>query len=133
MKKFIPFASALALPALAFAQTRPDFTYLESTFNAGKGVLSGAINVIMILAFVYFLWTVIQFIRAEAGKKADARTNMIYAIIGLFVMTSVWGIVGILRQTTQAGQGGQGTITCPPGTTAQQVTGANGLRTVVCY
>lgn len=122
MKKFIPFASVLALPALAFAQ---DFTYLNNVFNAGKGVLSGAINVIMILAFVYFLWTVIQFIKADAGKKADARTNMIYAIIGLFVMTSVWGIIGILRQTTQAGQGGSGAITCPPGTTAR--TTPNGI------
>lgn len=116
MKKFIPFAIVLALPTLAFAQ---DFTYLNNVFNAGKGVLGGLINVIMILAFVWFLWTVIGFIRAEPGKKGDARTQMIYAIIGLFIMTSVWGIIGILRQTTQAGQGGSGAITCPPGTTAK--------------
>jgi len=119
MKKFISLASMLALPALAFAQTAPNFTYFESAFNAGKGLLGGLINVLMILAFVYFLWKVIQFITADAAKKADARTNMIYAIIGLFIMTSVWGIIGILRQTTQAGQGGSGAITCPPGTSAK--------------
>lgn len=117
MKKFIPLASVLALPALAFAQTLPNFTYIESAFNAGKVVLGGLINVLMIGAFLWFLWTVITFITADAAKKKEAREKMLWGIVGLFIMTSVWGIIGILRQTTQAGQGGTGALTCPPGTT----------------
>ncbi len=131
MKKFIPLASMLALPALAFAQ---NFDYINNVFNAGKGALGGLINVIMIGAFVYFLWTVITFMRADPAKKGDARTQMIYGIIGLFIMTSIWGIVGILRQTTQAGQGGTGAITCPPGTSPRTVVNpVNGISSTGCY
>jgi hypothetical protein len=118
MKKFIPLASMLAIPALAFAQTLPNFTYIESAFNAGKGVLGGLINVLMIGAFLWFLWTVIGFITAKEDKdRTEKRKQMLWGIVGLFVMTSVWGIIGILRQTTQAGSGGTGSLTCPPGTT----------------
>ncbi len=114
MKKFIPLASVLALPVLAFAQ---DFTYVNNVFSAGKGVLGGLINILMIGAFLWFLWTVVVFMKADAAKKAEARDRMLWGILGLFIMTSVWGIIGILRQTTQAGQGGTGALTCPPGTT----------------
>jgi hypothetical protein len=42
-----------------------------------------------------FLWGVIQYITAGADeeKRAGARNYMIYGIIGLFVLVSVWALV----------------------------------------
>jgi len=53
------------------------------------------------LAFVMFMWGVIQFVinTSDTAKKEDGRKYMIWGIIGIFVMVSVWGIVKLLTGT----------------------------------
>jgi len=55
---------------------------------------------IFTLAFVVFLWGVFKFIRASEQKDKDEGKQFIYmGLIGLFVMTSVWGILKIFSNT----------------------------------
>ena len=52
------------------------------------------------LAFVYFLWGMYTYIKAASTEgKEGARETIIYGIIGLFVIVSVWGLVNLLNTT----------------------------------
>jgi hypothetical protein len=59
------------------------------------------IPLIFALALVMFIWGVVQFVinSDEEAKKEKGRQFMIWGIIGLTVMVSVWGLVGVLGST----------------------------------
>jgi len=59
------------------------------------------IPLIFALAIVLFVWGVVQYVinDNEEAKKARGRQFMIWGIIGITVMVSVWGLVGILGNT----------------------------------
>lgn len=58
------------------------------------------IPLLFMLAFAYFLWGVVKFIRDGDNEKArtEGRKTIIYGIISLAVIVSVWGIIGLARQ-----------------------------------
>lgn len=53
------------------------------------------------LATVGFIWGVIQMVinPEDAEKRKQGKQYMIWGLIGLFVMLSVWGLVAILTAT----------------------------------
>lgn len=59
------------------------------------------IPLIFSLALVMFVWGVVQYVinSSEEAKKEKGRQFMIWGIIALAVMISVWGLVGILSST----------------------------------
>ncbi len=62
-------------------------------------IINPLVPVLMAVAVLAFLWGVFTFIRAEGDNKKKAKDFIIYGIIGLFVMVSVWGLVNILQYT----------------------------------
>lgn len=67
-----------------------------------KCVIAAAIiPLIFTLAFLYFLWGMVMFIKgADDVKKREESKKFIYwGIIGLTVMVAVWGIVQIVTST----------------------------------
>ncbi len=63
-------------------------------------IVIGIIPLIFAAAFVVFLWGVLKFMAArDAPKQAEAKQLIIAGLIGLFVMTSVWGILKIVSTT----------------------------------
>ncbi len=56
---------------------------------------------IFVLAIVMFVWGVVQYVinNDEEAKKAKGKQFMIWGIIGLTVMVSVWGLVRIVGKT----------------------------------
>jgi len=67
----------------------------------GKAIdffLFGFIPFIIALALVVFLWGTAKYI-FNSGDDAQRKSGielMVYGLIGLFVMVSVWGLVGLL-------------------------------------
>ena len=59
------------------------------------------IPLIFALAVAMFVWGVVQFVinSDEEAKKAKGKQFMLWGIIALAVMVSVWGLVGILSAT----------------------------------
>lgn len=53
------------------------------------------------LALFWFLYGVVEYIRSvgDQKKREDGRWMMVYGIIGLTVMVSVWALVNIVRYT----------------------------------
>lgn len=65
------------------------------------GNLMGLIPVLVLVAVVTFIAGILQFLSAgdDAEKRQSGRKVMIYGIIILFVMVSIWGFVNILTQS----------------------------------
>ncbi len=48
-------------------------------------------------ALLFFFWGVAQYIRNAGEAKDEAKKVMTWGVIALFVMSSVWGLVTLLR------------------------------------
>ncbi|HEU0081212.1 MAG TPA: pilin [Candidatus Paceibacterota bacterium] len=98
MKKFGIMAAASAmLPVSAFAA---DIRNLDSIFLFIKNILNTVLPLIIAAAVVYFVWGMFQlFLAGDEEKHEKAKTTVIYGVIAIFVMVSVWGLVNILANT----------------------------------
>ena len=111
MKRILASIAVGVMPLVALAQVGVNTTYNGQTGVGGlmkwfSGILSLAVPLIISLAVVWFIWNVFQF--AVAGNeedKAKAKTQMIWGLVGIFVMVSVWGLIGILSSTFNLGTG----------------------------
>lgn len=94
----VGFAGALVFaPFLAFAAT------LGDVLNTIGNLVGTATPIVVALALVFFFWGLGQLIlnSGDEGKRKEAISIMIYGIIALFVMVSIWGIVNVLQSTFQ--------------------------------
>lgn len=86
-------------PMIAFAQQTGG---IRNLVREAGGLIQGLIPIVIGLAVLVFLWGVLKYVIAsdDAGKE-QGRSFMLWGIIALFVMVSVWGLVNILRETLQ--------------------------------
>ncbi|MEK7647164.1 MAG: pilin [Patescibacteria group bacterium] len=105
--RLIPVGLAI-LPLAASAATATDL------ITTVQGILNALIPLFMVIATVVFLWGVVRYITSagEDEKVKEAKNFIMYGLIGLFVMVSVWGLVGVLVSTFGVG-GGSGGIQPP--------------------
>lgn len=99
-RHFAVAAGTIALfvfPLVTFAQQRSG---LQNLVSQAGGLIQGLIPIVIGLGVLVFLWGILQYVLAddESGKE-KGRTFMLWGIIALFVMVSVWGLVNILRET----------------------------------
>ncbi len=98
MKKF-GFILALSL-ALPLAASAADVSNLNAIVTFIQNLLNTILPLIIAAAVVYFVWGMFQVLRADdEEKKKKAQTTVIYGVISIFVMVSIWGLVNILSNT----------------------------------
>ncbi len=95
IKKFIPVGLILT-PFLAMADAN-----IPQIINDMIHYLNLLIPLVIGIAVVVFLFGVVKYITsgADETKRKEARSVMIFGIIGIFVMISIWGLVNILIST----------------------------------
>jgi len=99
MKKFGLIAASLALPVFAGAQA-VNTSYIDSILISIQRILNLALPIIIAAAVVYFIYGIARYVMSGSDDaKAAAKDKIIYGIVGLFVMISVWGLVNILVRT----------------------------------
>lgn len=99
MKKFLAITASALTPMLALAQYTPN-QGITGLFLLLGSWLKLALPLLISLAVVYFVWQVFKYaVAGDEEAKAQAKTQMIWGIGGIFVMVSVWGLVGILQST----------------------------------
>lgn len=119
MKKFIAIVSGLAFlsPAFAFAQTLTDINSVSNkATNIGGLVISLAIS----LSVIWIIISVVRYL--IAGGEEDRKKGgmaILWGVVGLFVILSIWGLVNILRNSFKT----------DPGTTSSDVTNVQNLPT----
>ena len=108
MKKIIFPVATFALPVVALAAT------VNSVINQVQDILNLVIPILITLAVIYFFWGLANYIlgAGDEGKREEGRNIMIWGIIALFVMVSVWGLIGLIGSTfgITPGQSGAGYI-----------------------
>ena len=107
MKKYIPATIISALPFIAFAQT------LDNVFITIQNLLNLVIPILITLAVVLFFWGLAKYIWSEGEDKEGGKNIMIWGLVALFIMVSVWGILSLFGNTFNIQQGGSGSNLIP--------------------
>ena len=98
MKKFVPYLFStvilVAFPLFAHAQSISDL------LTRMKGWLGTITPIVSGLALLAFFWGLARFIYGQANgqeKLVEAgRKLMLWGVIALFIMFSIWGIISVL-------------------------------------
>ena len=112
MKKVIALG-VLFTPFMAFAQLSQGTRNVTGLVAFLKDALNTATALILAAAVVFFLWNVFKFVMSAGDEEArkKSQSGIIYGIIGIAVMVSIYGLVNFLTAST--GLGGQGTLNAP--------------------
>lgn len=111
MKKVIAFG--LVFTPLLLLAVGP-ISDVRSLFDIVKGWMSMLTTIIFGAAVLYFLYGVFNFITnsADAAKREEGRMQIIWGVIGLTVMASIYGLIAFLGSST-VGLGGNAGVTAP--------------------
>lgn len=78
------------------------FGSITEILNYFTCLISGSVvPLLMSIATIMFIWGVIQYVinAEDSTKREEGRNFIIWGIIGLFVLVSIWGIVKLLTVT----------------------------------
>ena len=110
MKKFVKIviAAMSTLPMFALAVDA------SAIVDSLKTALTNVPALIIAVALIYFLTGVYKYASGGDEKtRGDAKFMIVYGLVALFVMTAVWGLVGVIGETV--GITGGGTAPAAPG------------------
>lgn len=113
MKKIIAFGVSFA-PFLASAQLAGTAgTNIDTLVAWMKAAMSTATTLILGAAVVFLVWNIFGFVMAAGDEEArkEKRAGIIYGVIGVAVMVSIYGLVAFL--TSSAGLSSGSTLTAP--------------------
>lgn len=87
----------MTVPFVVSAQVT-DFKSLMQLF---ANMLGSIIGVLYMVAFVAFFWGIGVFIlnTNDDKKRGEGKAWMFWSVIALFVMITIWGLVGLLVNT----------------------------------
>lgn len=98
MKNILIIVSSLTLfPLMVSAQF--DGSDAESLFVSAHSLITGRIIPLFIaLALTYTIYSVVQFMAAsdDSQQREEKKQQIFWGIIGLFVITSIWGLIAII-------------------------------------
>lgn len=103
--KKIALASLAFMPVIASAQASAG--RITNLLGVIRDVMNFIIPLLITAGVIYFVWGVVQYIMNAGDEKARevGRNKMVYGIIGLFVIVSMWGLVQFVGDTTGIGGG----------------------------
>ncbi len=95
--RLLTYASiaSLLLPVVTFAQN------IQSLFLLFSNLLNALIGMLITVAIVVFFWGLIRYLLHD-GASEDAHKGvyqMIWGIVAIFVMVSIWGLIALLQRT----------------------------------
>lgn len=94
-KFYIPLFIFFIMPATALAFPTNLTGVVDMLVDIGLKIipLLGAV------AFLVFIWGVGRFIRSAGNEKEikDSKNILIWGVVGLFILVTIWGIMSFLR------------------------------------
>lgn len=96
--------SLLLLPYPALAQSTVQrngskINSLSALVNLLLGLLNSVVPLLFSAAILFFLYNTYLFVAADPKTRASAKWGIVEALIGLFVMFSVYGLINVISQT----------------------------------
>jgi hypothetical protein len=106
MKKLALVIGALVFPLVSFAQDT-NLTSFTSLSTGLASIVKTLIPVAFGLAVLFFFWGLATYIIGKDQDKEVAKKRMIWGVIAIFIMSSIWGIVGFISGTLGVGNSTQ--------------------------
>jgi hypothetical protein len=110
LKKLAITVGVLALPLTSFAALSNVYGLVGDISK----IVNSAIPILFALALLGFFYGLVKFIFGKEEDKAAAKKTMIWGVIALFVMASVWGLVSYLGTALGVNQDSAPTTTLVP-------------------
>jgi hypothetical protein len=99
MKKYLLILAPLAVPFIANAQADA-FSLVQQLVNQAGGLVNTALPVVFGLAILAFFWGIARYVFAQSTDgKVDGKNVMIWSLVAIFVMTSLYGIITLAQST----------------------------------
>lgn len=100
MKKLALIVGALALPIVSFAQgTTGNFSVFEGLVGSLGRIITSLVPIVFTLGLLVFFWGLVRYIFGADHDKEVAKKTMLWGVVALFVMASVWGLVAFIGRT----------------------------------
>ena len=106
MKKYAAAIPLIALTAPFLASAQLD--NITDLLDAINDIIETLVPIAVTLAVLFFFWGLAQFILNSGSDdaKAEGKNKMIWGIVALFVIVSIWGLVGFIGSALGINQGG---------------------------
>lgn len=97
--------SAVSQPIAQATQVPQTSSYVPRLGVTGLFTLAGSwlkmlLPIVISLAIVLFIWNVFQYAIVDTeSEKTMLKTQIVWGIVAIFVMVSIWGLVAILQST----------------------------------
>ncbi len=99
----ILLALAMMMPSVAAAAPRTFKDLADQWVN----IINAGIGIALTLGIVvYFYGIITTFRNSKGGFTNEYRNQLLWGLLALFVMFSVWGILGLIRNTLFGGGAG---------------------------
>jgi hypothetical protein len=132
MKKFIISLGFTFAPVVALAQAAPATLPVVNDANGLLvrfiSVLNVVTYILVALAVLFIVYNVVWYIikPSSSEEKGTHGMNILWGIVGLFIIVSIWGLVNILTNTVKTNPGRQpipnaGNVTENGGIPANQI------------
>ncbi|OGZ06954.1 MAG: hypothetical protein A2942_01315 [Candidatus Lloydbacteria bacterium RIFCSPLOWO2_01_FULL_50_20] len=94
----------ILLPNIAHAQTRPPDSVLVLVGKISTEILNPIIAIMFSLALAYFIYGVAAYLWNPENEEArtTGKRGMLWGVIGMFIMVSVFGIMQFLIRSIGA-------------------------------
>ncbi len=87
------FSLILGFPSLVLAQG-----YLNQAINNGRDLLDEIVILLISFGIVWLIWNIVRYVMSsDEANKEKAKNQMIWGIVALTVIVSIWGIIGVLQ------------------------------------
>src|SRR3989344_3197291 len=86
---------------LLLAQAIAGAAGLLDTINVVNRMLSAVVPLLITVALIVFIWGLIKYLTkmGDEGERQAAMQLMLWGVIAIFVMSSIWGLVALLQNT----------------------------------
>jgi hypothetical protein len=102
--KFSFVSAIITSPIFSFAQgglpysSGQPLSHTKDLLTEVSHVITGfIIPIVFALGLLFFFYGVVKYIWSAGGEKEAGKKIMIWGIVGLFVMASVWGLVRFVQ------------------------------------
>ena len=104
LNKFYKVSLTVTVATLPFL-VNAQLTGTKSFFTEAKTIVTDIlIPLVFALALLFFFWGVAKYIWSAGDAKEEGKQIMVWGVVALFVMSSIWGIIYFIGDELMPGQ-----------------------------
>ena len=102
-----------ALFTVSVSAQNAELDTFQDTLISIQGIVNTTTIILVGIAFLFFFWNLGRYILKGGEEKDKARSGMIWGIIAIVVLTSLWGIIAFVRSLVGIEGGTSNDISIP--------------------